>query len=89
MLHEIKVISCNQTRYKPSIETRAVDKRADRSATSGILNACLCVRKIRRLRYRCFSSGFEKSWSTRAGKNLVPTIIMIANVKILFNLEIL
>ena len=29
MLHEIKVISCNQTRYKPSLETRAVDKRAD------------------------------------------------------------
>ena len=29
MLHEIKVISCNQTRYKPSLETRAVAKRAD------------------------------------------------------------
>ena len=29
MLHEIKVISCNQTRYKPTLETRAVDKRAD------------------------------------------------------------
>ena len=29
VLHEVKVISCNKTRYKPSSQKRAVDSRAD------------------------------------------------------------
>ena len=28
-MHEVKVISCNKTRYKPSSQKRAVDSRAD------------------------------------------------------------
>ena len=30
VLHEVKIISCNKTRYKPTLVKRAVDIRADK-----------------------------------------------------------
>ena len=39
VLHEVKVISCNQTRYKPTMKKRAVDIRAEKLQQEYLLKA--------------------------------------------------
>jgi len=39
VLHELKVISCSKTRYKPTWDKRAVDVRADNLNHEYIMNA--------------------------------------------------
>ena len=79
MLHEIKVISCNQTRYKPSLETRAVAKRADQLHQEYVEKQKLLIRNLEglslvrlvvlKLNYQLFQKW--KGWFLETGVKVV------------------
>ena len=50
VLHELKIISCSKTRYKPTSEARAVDARADKLQQEYIMKARNADRKYNGVR---------------------------------------